>query len=312
MRKSNTLTFLFFVALMGAALLLIYVRRLPAAGFGVPASGGFGNRGCGAVSAASVVWDPIHLAGAPVDFTVSDELELVENFSGSQEDGMLPEEGAEISGAQPEGAEISGAQPEEAIGAPAGPTRDSLFIGDSRTVGIWEYAGLESADFFAATGMSVFNVQEKPISVPTIGKVTLEELLSQEQYAKIYLMLGINELGYSFDEILPQYEKLVTFIQEKQPGAAVFIQANLHVTRARSQSDAYINNEAINRLNGALSELAAGKGAFYLDANPVFDDGNGELSSEKSEDNVHLYAKYYVEWGQWILQETAAKLGEGA
>ena len=31
----------------------------------------------------------------------------------------------------------------------------SLFIGDSRTVGLMEYGGMDKADFFATTGMSV-------------------------------------------------------------------------------------------------------------------------------------------------------------
>ena len=74
---------------------------------------------------------------------------------------------------------------------------DALFIGDSRTVGLMEYGNLENAAFFADSGMSVFSLQTKKISVPETGKVSLEEMLLQKQYGKIYLMLGINELGYN-------------------------------------------------------------------------------------------------------------------
>ncbi len=48
---------------------------------------------------------------------------------------------------------------------------DALFIGDSRTVGLMEYAQIANADFFANTGMSVFNIHKKPVSVPNVGKV---------------------------------------------------------------------------------------------------------------------------------------------
>ena len=71
---------------------------------------------------------------------------------------------------------------------------DALFIGDSRTVGLMEYAGIDGADYFCAVGMSVYNIHEKPVSVPNVGKVTLTELLNSKKYGKIYIMIGINEV----------------------------------------------------------------------------------------------------------------------
>lgn len=185
---------------------------------------------------------------------------------------------------------------------------DALFIGDSRTVGIMEYAGLSEANFFCTTGMSVFNIYKDRISVPTIGKVTLTELLSNKKYGKIYVMLGINELGYPFQSVVDKYNELYDFIREYQPDAAVFIQANLHVTEKRSESDKYINNTAINKLNTELEKLADNQNTFFLDVNPLFDDDGGNLSAEKSSDNAHLYAKHYVEWGDWLRIETAKLL----
>lgn len=189
--------------------------------------------------------------------------------------------------------------------------KDSLFIGDSRTVGLSEYACINDADFFSDVGMSVYNIYQKTISVPAVGKVTLHELLTHKTYHKIYIMLGINEMGYDFDNIVVHYKKLVKFIKEKQPEATLFIQANLHVTKVRSNSDKVINNHNINQLNTALSKIADNTKIFYLDVNFMFDDENGHLSSDKSNDNTHLYAKYYAEWGKWIINQTAARIGEG-
>lgn len=188
---------------------------------------------------------------------------------------------------------------------------DALFIGDSRTVGLYEYAGISEADFFATVGMSVYNIYDKPVSVPGTGKVTLEQLLSQKKYHKIYVMLGINEIGNDFSEIVKKYEKLVDYIQTYQPDATIFLQANLHVTQTRSDSGDYINNPAINRLNAAIAELADKENIYFLDANCLFDDSNGHLDKEKSEDNTHVYAKYYKEWGDWIIDQTKRLLEEG-
>lgn len=184
-----------------------------------------------------------------------------------------------------------------------------LFIGDSRTVGLFEYAGLIETDFFCDIGMSVYNIYEKTISVPGVGKVRLEELLQNQTYGKIYLMLGINELGYHFEQTVEEYQKLVTYIRDRQPEALLFLQANLHVTQNRSEQDPVINNPAINKLNAAISKLADGQKIYYFDANPLFDDANGNLSSDQSADDAHLYARYYPEWGTWITEQTAKCIG---
>ena len=188
---------------------------------------------------------------------------------------------------------------------------DALFIGDSRTVGLMEYAGIDGADFFCTVGMSVYNIHKKPVSVPNVGKVTLTELLNSKKYGKIYIMLGINEVGYKFSNTIEKYSELIEFVKSKQSDAVIFIQANLHVTKSRSDSDKVVNNTAINGLNAELAKLADGKSIFYLDANILFDDKTGGLSSDKSNDSTHLYAKYYSEWGKWIIRQTASLIGEG-
>ena len=179
---------------------------------------------------------------------------------------------------------------------------DALFIGDSRTVGISEYGDLNNAIFFANTGMSVYNVFEKNVSVPQVGKLKLEQLLTYKKFGKIYIMLGINELGYNQEKTLKKYKDLLKFIQEKQSNAIIYIEANLHVTAERSNKDKTINNININKINNEISQLADNEKIFFIDVNEKFDDENGNLSSNYTQDNVHIYAKYYKEWSDWLSQ----------
>ena len=69
---------------------------------------------------------------------------------------------------------------------------DALFIGDSHTDGFKDYAGLNNADYLCHNGLTVWSAVEKA-EFP--GKQTLAQALSGKHYGKIYLMLGINELG---------------------------------------------------------------------------------------------------------------------
>lgn len=177
---------------------------------------------------------------------------------------------------------------------------DALFIGDSRTVGIMEYGGLEHATFFADSGMSVFGVQKKKISVPGIGKVTLDEVLRERQYGKIYLMLGMNELGYRFDAATRKYQETVEVIRAQQEDAIIYLCANMHVTAEQSEKDDIYNNENVNRRNEEIAALADGEQIFYLDVNERFDDESGSLATEYSSDAFHVLGKYYVDWVDWL------------
>ncbi len=181
---------------------------------------------------------------------------------------------------------------------------NTLFIGDSRTMGLLQYAGMDGATFFATVGMNVYKVTSKEVSVPGIGKLTLPKLLAGKQFTRIYIMLGINEVGYPLSSTVKKYGELIQSIQTAQPEALIFIQANLHVTKARSDRDEVINNPKIDALNERLSLLADNSRVFYLDANCVFDDENGALSEEKSSDSAHPLGRYYRDWGSWIEAQT--------
>lgn len=180
---------------------------------------------------------------------------------------------------------------------------DSLFIGDSRTIGLREYSSIEGAMYFASTGMSVYRVHSEIVSIPGIGDVNLDSLLSSRQFGKIYIMLGINELGYSFDSSAALYGKLIEDIRAYQPNAKIIIEANLHVTKEKSLSDGIINNMKIDEYNSRIALLADGVNVFYIDVNTVFDDAEGNLSDEYAYDPSHVYGKYYSVWSDWIASQ---------
>jgi len=130
---------------------------------------------------------------------------------------------------------------------------DALFIGDSRTVGIAEYGNLKNATYFADVGLNVYVAQTKAVAVKNVGTVTLPQLLSQKTFGKVYIMLGINELGNDLDDITAKFSSLIDAVRAAQPNAIVYVEANLHVGPSRSSTDATFNNPRINRLNEKLA-----------------------------------------------------------
>ena len=110
--------------------------------------------------------------------------------------------------------------------------------------------------------MSVYNVFSKTVSVPKVGKLNLEQLLSSKKFGKIYIMLGINELGYNTNQTLENYKKLVDYIKDSQSSAIIYIQANLHVASKKSDKDSIVNNTNINKFNDQISKFADNKKNF--------------------------------------------------
>ena len=202
------------------------------------------------------------------------------------------------------------AAPEEPIN-PTEYYKDTLFIGDSRTAGLYIYGRIEGASYFARTSMNVGNCFNSSKSETGTGSLSLEAYLKKNRFGKIYILLGINEIGYSYDWIVTRYEKLISRLQELQPGAVIVIQSNMHVTKAKSDSSPKtFNNTRINELNRRLSELADGKKVFYLSFESIFDGADGNMNPDYSGDGVHLKAKSYKIWRDYLLSEGMLRLPE--
>ena len=185
---------------------------------------------------------------------------------------------------------------------PAPRTRHIEFIGDSHTDGFHDYAGLGNATYFTKNGLTVKDVVEKSFIELDGKKVTLAEALGTRQFGKVYILLGINEIGaYTAADWAAQYKSLLDLVREKQPDAVIFIQSIFHTTQKKSDSS-YFKNEVINERNAAIAQLADGKTIFYLDLNPLFDDENGALRADYSGDGVHVRAPYYVQWRDHLYQ----------
>ena len=182
--------------------------------------------------------------------------------------------------------------------------KDAAFLGDSRTIGISDYSGLE-ADFYCDNGMTIYKLLgEKGVTWQKTGeKVNMSEVLQQKQYGKIYIMLGMNELGYGDTEYFREhYQAVLEQIRAWQPQAVIFLMANLHVSAEKNNLETEFNNININAKNAAAASLADGIDVFYLDSNPYCTDENGLLKSELTFDGVHLYANNYAVWKDFLME----------
>ncbi|WP_313073609.1 GDSL-type esterase/lipase family protein [Lacrimispora sp.] len=180
---------------------------------------------------------------------------------------------------------------------------DALFIGDSRTVGLSEYSNWKNPVYYADVGLTVYHVFDKEIANVNGETMNIDQALQRQKFGKIYIMLGINELGRGTTETFAtKYSQVIGRIRELQPDAIIFIEGIMGVSKKKSDSDPIFNNKNIQERNAAIESLADNSSVYYIDVNEVIMDASGGIPSEYTFDNVHLKAAYYSIWTNYLME----------
>lgn len=181
--------------------------------------------------------------------------------------------------------------------------KDALFIGDSRTDGLRAYGSFDGATYVCATGMSVFKILDDKDLVK--GYNGLLDFLRKKKFGKVYIMLGTNEYGYEEDAYIKKFGEFVDIVRKNQPDAIIYIQSILYATINYEKKYHDLETDGVKSRNAKLKEMANDEDIFYLEVNDCLNDGTDHLPSEYTGDGVHLYAKYYSLWRDYLLNHAA-------
>ncbi|MEG1658211.1 MAG: GDSL-type esterase/lipase family protein [Oscillibacter sp.] len=166
---------------------------------------------------------------------------------------------------------------------------DAVFLGDSRTEGFSLYSGLKKGTFLFAVGATVESVFTKATPRAGGGKAPLLDTLAKTDCGKIYVMLGLNELGWVHAETYQkQYGKVIDRIRADHPDATVVVQSLPPVSAGQDAKKTYVNNARIRVYNDLLEKLAAEKDCVYLDVASAVTGADGCLPDAMTFDGVHL------------------------
>lgn len=186
---------------------------------------------------------------------------------------------------------------------------DALFIGDSRTDGLQIYSGIKGATFYCYKGLNIFDMSKRQVVEMNGGKYTVVEALERgPQYAKIYISLGINELGYVDDNAF--YKTFTEFLQQvkaSQPDAVIYLQnlvpVNPSVCAAKGQPS-YVNNDRVADYNAIFPRLAEEQGVVLLDVATALTDEDHILPADATADGVHFTKAWYQKWLTYLMEHT--------
>lgn len=181
---------------------------------------------------------------------------------------------------------------------------DACFIGDSRELGFGMYSQLDNITVYAEKGIQIYKAATKAFISTPEGKITIAQALEQNQgrFGKVYIMFGLNEMGWGDDETLDEYYyNLIDYIKQTQPDAVIYLQSIIHVTSAKAASNPVFSNESIDERNEHLKEIAKKEHIYYLDLNEIFTDENNGLIADSTTDGVHLKSQYILLWKEYLM-----------
>ena len=178
---------------------------------------------------------------------------------------------------------------------------DAAFMGNSLMDGFRLFSGLTTCDYYAATSMTVVGVDTKAcITLDNGASGTLVDGLTQKPYGKIYILLGINEIGFEVQTFIDYYSTMLDTIIAAQPDCQIYIMGITPVSAAKSGSGEVFNMTRITEYNTALHQLAADKGCYYMDLVSALAGPDGFLPSSETTDGVHFSAKVYQTWLDYV------------
>ncbi len=183
---------------------------------------------------------------------------------------------------------------------------DAVFIGNSRTEGLKKFSGLSNATFITEVGLTVSSIITDYCDISGGYRSRAFDALSGMNFGKVYIMLGMNELGWVYESVFKDdYGKIIDKIREINPDAVIYIQSIIPVSKWKDSSNDVFTNANVERLNAQLRDLADEKEVHYLDVAGALMDSEGYLPYEATGDGVHLEPPYCVKWTDYLRTHTA-------
>ena len=182
---------------------------------------------------------------------------------------------------------------------------NAVFLGDSRTEGLQLFSGLSHGTFYWARGMNVFRADDPEFKVIPIGGETYSvvDALKQRSFDLVYIMIGVNELGYPVESYETGLNNLIDHVLATQPDAVVYLQImpplNDAICRANGLAS-YINNENLQKFNEVVQRVAAEKKVALLNTAEVYTGADGQLPAELAGDGCHFTTDGYARWADYM------------
>ena len=183
---------------------------------------------------------------------------------------------------------------------------DALFIGDSLVTGLDIYGIIPNATYIASTGVNLDTLGSEGMVTLADGRAVsmLQAIATCAVPGKIYVMLGTNGINWqSIPTMIERYDELLQNLQTRFPQSLIYVQSILPTTREVPLAQPGFAKEHLEAYNQQLEELAADRGAVYLNLHGVLADAEGYLLSDVAGgDGIHMNHLGYALWYAYLKE----------
>ena len=182
---------------------------------------------------------------------------------------------------------------------------DAIVVGDTRIVQLLPTYNIGTFHrVLYGTAINVSNAMTYD-SVDADGtNVTFASALSERSYGKVYICLGLNELGWSYPEVFQEdYDALLAEVKRLQPTASIYL-LNLVPVNESSYSNDYIKNSRIKQYNEMILSVAQKYYAYYVDCFSGMSDASGSLDSSYSSNGFYINETGGQAWWKYLTTHT--------
>jgi lysophospholipase L1-like esterase len=196
---------------------------------------------------------------------------------------------------------------------------DAAFVGDSISLKLSQYqsstSSLGKAKFFAAGSLSAANalwpVSSKSVHPRYNGvKTKVEDCIQKSGAKKVYIMLGMNDIGaYGLDKSIQNYKTLISRIKAKSPNVTIFIQSMTPLASTSRSSGRNLNNTNIKKYNEMLKKMCEENHWYFVDVGSVMYDSSGKYlnpsyCSDPNSMGMHFTTAGCKQWVNYLMTHT--------
>lgn len=173
---------------------------------------------------------------------------------------------------------------------------DSLFIGDSITVGFSAYGYIGENNVAAKVGLNPSSALTKEIEMPDGSVKTVSARAAELQPKNVYIMLGSNGIQWlSNESMLGSVSELSAEIKSADPDCSVYLLSIPPVTEVYNNENEGDIMSRINDYNAELKNIAAQNGCGYIDITTPLQDSTGYFAPDLAEkDGIHFKGRCYT------------------
>ncbi|MFN4286098.1 MAG: GDSL-type esterase/lipase family protein [Lacibacter sp.] len=137
----------------------------------------------------------------------------------------------------------------------------------------------------------------------TFGLLNRLPEVVRHQPAKLYLLIGINDVARNFPVAvtLRNYRRIVETLRSHCAGTRIYVQSLLPTNNSFTQFPNHQNKlEQVMAINNGLKALCNELQLTYVDLFTAFADETGKLDVRYTNDGLHLTGAGYVRWKEVI------------